>query len=48
MDGHRHDGMRLANKSGFLRIIVTDVQVHRRIGYLGGLPLVSEDGEPDS
>ena len=48
MDGHGHNGMRLTNKAGFLGIIVTDVQVYRRIGNLAGLSRFSKYGEPDS
>jgi hypothetical protein len=48
MDGHGHDGMRLTNKAGFLGVIVTDVQVYRRIGNLAGLSRFSKYGEPDS
>ena len=48
MDGHGHDGMRLANKAGFFGIIVTDVQVNRRIGNLAGLSCFSKYGQPDS
>ena len=40
--------MRLTNKAGFLGIIVTDMQVYRRIGNLAGLSRFSKYGQPDS